>query len=228
MGPGGRGFEATVDRLHDPAVRARLRSEWFAGEIPYAMENVTIGMVANAEWRWAEGHTVASAAEHAGLAAGDFVCEILAASGMAVGIIAFRPGERTEADVRAILRHPAHMAGSDGIFCGGFPHPRGWGAFARYLGYHTRELGDYSWPEAVTHLSTHAARRFRLTDRGLIRPGFVADIAVLDPNAVIDKSTYAAGRTLAEGVEHVLVNGTMVLKDGEPTGATPGRALRRG
>jgi N-acyl-D-amino-acid deacylase len=222
------GVDATVERLHDGAVRARLRSEWFAREIPYALENVTIGMVANAEWRWAEGHTVASAAEQAGLAPGDFVCEILAASGMAVGIVAFRPGERTEADVRAILRHPAHMAGSDGIFCGGFPHPRGWGAFARYLGYHTRELGDYSWPEAITHLSTHAARRFRLTDRGLIRPRFVADITVLDPTAVIDRSTYAAGRVPAEGVDHVLVNGTIVLKDGEPTGATPGRALRRG
>ena len=127
-------------------------------------------MVANPDWRWAEGHTVAAAANQAGLPAGDFVCEILAASDMAVGIVAFRPGERTEADVRAILRHPAHMAGSDGIFCGGFPHPRGWGAFARYLGYHTRQLGDYSWPEAVTHLATHAARRFRLTDRGLDPP----------------------------------------------------------
>jgi N-acyl-D-amino-acid deacylase len=222
------GVDATVLRLHDPVVRARLQSEWFAGVIPYALENVAIGMVANPDWRWAEGQTVASAAKHAGLAEGDFVCEILAASGMAVGIIAFRPGERTEADVRAILRHPAHMAGSDGIYCGGFPHPRGWGAFARYLGYHTRELGDYSWPEAVTHLSTHAARRFRLTDRGLIRPGFVADIAVLDPTAVIDQSTYGAGRTLATGVDHVLVNGTLVLESGEPTGATPGRALRRG
>ena len=109
-----------------------------------------------------------------------------------------------------------------------FPHPRGWGAFARYLGYHTRQLGDYSWPEAVTHLATHAARRFRLTDRGLIRPGFVADIAVLDPASVTDRSTYAAGRTLAEGVDHVLVNGTLALENGEPTGATPGRALRRG
>jgi N-acyl-D-amino-acid deacylase len=147
---------------------------------------------------------------------------------MAVGVVAFRPGERTEADVRAILRHPAHMACSDGIFCGGFPHPRGWGAFARYLGYHTRQLGDYSWPEAVTHLASHAARRFRLTDRGLIRTGFVADIAVFDPAEVTDRSTYSAGRTLAEGVDHVLVNGTLVLESGEPTGATPGRALRRG
>ncbi len=80
----------------------------------------------------------------------------------------------------------------------------------------------------MTHLATHAARRFRLNDRGLIRTGFVADIAVFDPGTVIDRSTYAAGRTLAEGVDHVLVNGTLVLVNGEPTGATPGRALRRG
>jgi N-acyl-D-amino-acid deacylase len=222
------GVDATVERLQDEGIRGRLKSEWFTGTIPYALENVAIGMVANADWRWAEGFTVAAAAQRAGRDPGEFVCDILAASGMAVGIVAFRPGERTEADIRAILRHPAHMAGSDGIFCGGFPHPRGWGAFARYLGYHTRELGDYSWPEAVTHLSTHAARRFRLTDRGLIRPGFVADIAILDPLAVVDKSTYAAGRTLATGVDHVLVSGKLVLENGEPTGATPGRAIRRG
>ena len=84
-------------------------------------------------------------------------------------------------------------------------------------------FGDYTWPEAVTHLATHAARRFRLTDRGLIRPGFAADLAVLDPATVTDRSTYAAGRTLAEGVAHVVVNGTLVLENGEPTKATPGR-----
>jgi len=222
------GIEATVTRLRDSSTRARLKSEWFAGDLPYALENITIAMVANPEWRWAEGYTVTAAAELAQRHPGDFVCEILSASGMAVGIVAFRPGDRTEGDVRAILRHPAHMAGSDGIFCGGFPHPRGWGAFARYLGYHTRRFGDYSWSEAVTHLATHAARRFRLTDRGLIRPGFVADIAVFDPATVTDRSTYTAGRALAEGVDHVLVNGTLVLENGEPTGVTPGRALRRG
>ena len=183
------GIEPTLERLSDRAVRARLKSEWFSAPTPYALENLTIAMAAHPDWRWAEGLTVTAAAETAGLDPGDFVCDILSASGMAVGIVGFRPGDRTEADVRAILRHPAHMAGSDGIFCGGFPHPRGWGAFARYLGYHTRELGDYSWPEAVTHLTTHAARRFRLTDRGLIRPGFVADIVVLDP-ATCDRPSY--------------------------------------
>ncbi len=222
------GIEATVERLRDPGIRSRLNAEWFSGPTHYPLDQITIAMAANPDWRWAEGYTVTAAAAQAMLAPGDFVCVVQSASGLAVGIVGFRPGERTEADVRTILRHPAHMAGSDGIFRGGFPHPRGWGAFARYLGYHTRELGDYSWPEAVTHLASHAARRFRLTDRGLLRPGFAADIAVFDPSTVVDRATYAAGRTLAEGVDHVVVNGTLALENGEPTGATPGRALLRG
>ncbi|WP_422924611.1 N-acyl-D-amino-acid deacylase family protein [Singulisphaera sp. PoT] len=222
------GIEATVERLSDKAVRSRLNQEWFSKPTPYPLETTTITMTANPDWRWAEGMTVTDAARRAGMAPGDFVCESLIASGMAVGIFGFRAGVRTDEDVRAILRHPAHMAGSDGIFCGSSPHPRGWGAYARFLGHHTRELGDYNWPEAITHLATHAARRYRLTDRGILRPGFVADIAIFDPATVIDKSTYAHGRTLAEGVDHVLVNGTLVLHNGEPTGATPGRALRRG
>ncbi len=223
------GIEATLGRLADPAVRARLKSEWFADPEPqYPLAKMHLATVADPAWRWAEGLTVTDAAGRAGLDPGDFVVDVLLASALAVGVVNFRANDRTEADVRAILRHPAHMAGSDGIFVGGFPHPRGWGAFARYLGHHTRELGDYTWPEAITHLATHAARRFRLTDRGLVRPGFVADLALLDPRAVADRSTYAAGRTLAEGVRHVVVNGVLALLDGEPTGATPGRALRRG
>lgn len=222
------GIEATLERLADRAVRDRLNADWFSKPTPYPLDRTTLAMVANPEWRWAEGLTVLDAACQAGMAPGDFVIDILLASGLAVGVVGFRPGDRNEQDVRAILRHPAHMAGSDGIFQGGFPHPRGWGAFARYLGYHTRTLGDYDWAEAVTHLSAHAARRYRLTDRGMLRPGFAADIAVFDPATVTDRSTYANGRALAEGVHHVLVNGVVVLLDGEPTGATPGRALRRG
>jgi N-acyl-D-amino-acid deacylase len=222
------GVEPTLRRLSDRTVRARLRCEWFCHPMPYPLESTTIAMAANPSWQWAEGQTVVEAAKQAGTQPGDFVCEILLACEMAVGVVVFRAGDRTEADVRSILRHSAHMAGSDGIFGGGFPHPRGWGAFARYLGYHTRALGDYNWPEAAVHLSSHAARRFHLTDRGLIRPGFAADLAVIDPASVTDRSTYAAGRTLAEGVDHVLVNGTIVLDNGKPTGETPGQALRRG
>ena len=222
------GNEATLARLAEPAIRSRLRAEWFPAPTQFPLEKMRLAMVADPSWRWAEGRTVTDAAREAGLAPGEFVCEILLASALAVGVVNFRANDRTEADVRAILRHPSHMAGSDGIFRGGHPHPRGWGAFARYLGRHTRELGDYTWPEAVAHLATHAARRFRLTDRGLVRPGFVADLAMFDPWAVADRSTDAEGRTLAEGVRHVVVNGVLALLDGEPTGATPGRALRRG
>jgi N-acyl-D-amino-acid deacylase len=222
------GIEPTLERLADPAIRDRLRREWFSKPTPYPLDTTTLAMVASPEWRWAEGKTVAAAAKEAGLDEGTFVCDILVASGLAVGIVGFRPGDRTDADVRAILRHEAHMAGSDGIFRGGFPHPRGWGAFARFLGGHTRELGDWSWPEAIAHLSSHAARRYRLTDRGLLRPGYAADVVILDPETVTDRSTYEAGRTLAEGVRDVFVNGVAVLRGGEATGATPGRALRRG
>lgn len=222
------GIDATIGRLSDAAVRARLHAEWFSSTAPYPFDTTRIAMVADPDWRWAEGLTVSQAAERWGGAEGDFVCEILRASGMAVGVVGYRAGERTEEDMRAVLRHPAHMAGSDGIFRGGFPHPRGWGAFARYLGLHTRELGDYTWEQAVTHLSAHAARRFRLLDRGLVRPGMAADLAVIDPATVADTSTYDAGRSTARGVDHVVVNGTLVLENGGPTGATPGRALRRG
>lgn len=222
------GIDATLERLAERGTRARLDREWFAQPLFHPLEAMTISMVQAPEYRWAEGKRVTEAAGGAGVSLAEFICEILLASELAVGVVSFRPGERTEGDIRALLRHPAHMAGSDGIFCGAYPHPRGWGAFARYLGHHTRMQSDWDWGEAITHLSGHAARRYRLTDRGLIRPGQAADLVVFDPATITDRSTYAAGRTLAEGVRHVLVNGTPVLWDGEPTGATPGRALRAG
>jgi N-acyl-D-amino-acid deacylase len=123
--------------------------------------------------------------------------------------------------------HPAHMAGSDGIFTGSRPHPRGCGCFARYLGHHGR--GDRTWTleQAVQHLAAHAARRFGLKDRGLLREGMAADVVVFDPEAVADHATYEDGRRLAGGMEHVLVNGELVLHHGARTRALPGRALRR-
>jgi N-acyl-D-amino-acid deacylase len=222
------GIEPTLERLSEPRTVARLDAEWFSRPLIHPVEGITLAAVAHPDWRWAEGLTIPHAARGLGVSVGEFIAEILLACRLAVGVVAHRAGDRTEADVRSILRHPAHMAGSDGIFVGGRPHPRGWGAFARYLGRHTRELRDYDWAEAVAHLSTHAARRFRLTDRGLLRPGFAADVAIYDPAAILDRSTYADGRREAEGMRHVLVNGVPVLLDGEPTGATPGRALRRG
>jgi N-acyl-D-amino-acid deacylase len=136
--------------------------------------------------------------------------------------------ERDEGDVGALLRHPAMMAGSDGIYTGSCPHPRGCGCFARYLGHYVREARAWSLEEAVAHLSYHAARRFGLKDRGLLREGMAADVVVFDPDAIADRATYENGREPAVGVEHVVVNGELVLQGGERTAALPGRGLRRG
>jgi N-acyl-D-amino-acid deacylase len=218
------GVDATVARLRDPAVRERLRG-WFATP-KSPLETIRLSFVAAPDYKPYEGQTLEQAARATGQEPGEFVCDLLAASQTAVGCVVPHR-QRTQDDVCQLIRHPAMMAGSDGIFTGGFPHPRGWGCFARYLGHHVR--GDHTWTleQAVRHLSAHAARRFGLKDRGLLREGLAADVVVFDPDAVADRATYDAGRRLAVGVEHVVVNGELVLDGGRRTEALPGRALKR-
>lgn len=177
---------------------------------------------------WAEGLTVVAAAERAGAEPAAFCRRLLTETRMEAGVVIARPdeGPQGEESVRRMLRHPSQTGGSDGIYVGGHPHPRGFGAFARFLGRHVRELGDWTWEQAAVHLAAHPARRFGLADRGLLRRGFAADVVVFDPATVGDLATYPAPRTLAEGVDDVLVSGVPVLAGGELTGATPGRAVR--
>ena len=223
------GADATLARLADPAVRARLRAEGFVGP-QGSLDDVRLSYVDAPAYRAYEGLTLAEAARRATGEAGpeaivDFVCDVLVASSLAVGCVAAHR-QRTEADVTALMRHPAMMGGSDGIFAGGRPHPRGWGCFARYLGHYVREARTWTLEEAVQHLAAHPARRLGLVDRGLIRPGLAADLVVFDPERIADRATYADGRQPAVGVDHVLVNGEPVLVAGERTAALPGRALR--
>jgi N-acyl-D-amino-acid deacylase len=219
------GSEVTLARLRDPAGRAALRP-WFASpRVP--LESIRLSFIANPQYRHLEGMTLDRAAREAGLELGDFVCEVMASSGLAVGCVVPHRG-RDEEDVKALTRHPAMMAGSDGIYTGCFPHPRGCGCFARYLGHYVREAKVWSLEQAVQHLSAHAARRFGLKDRGLLREGLAADVVVFNPNTIRDVASYDEGRSLATGVEHVLVNGRLVLQDGRRTAALPGRALRHG
>jgi N-acyl-D-amino-acid deacylase len=107
------------------------------------------------------------------------------------------------------------------------PHPRLWGTFARVLGRYSRDLGLFPLEEAVRRMTSLPAGRFGLADRGALRPGAYADIVVFDPATVADRSTYEQPRQPAAGIALVLVNGRAVWQDGRPTGARPGRALRR-
>lgn len=221
------GVERSLERLTTLQLRTRLLEEWFAA-IGDVLPRIVLSYVAAPQYRWAEETPLPETARRAGVPVGEFGCDLLVASELAVGCVFAQLPTNTEADVRALLRHPAHLASSDGILLGSRPHPRAWGAFARFLGRHTRELGDWHWGEAAVHLAGHAARRFGLADPGLLRRGLAADVVALDPGAITDRATYDEPRRPADGVAHVLVNGVLALPAGELTGATPGRALRRG
>jgi dihydroorotase/N-acyl-D-amino-acid deacylase len=133
-----------------------------------------------------------------------------------------------EEDLRRIIVHPAVMIGSDGeipIFGQSHPHPRSYGAFARVLAVYVREQKLLSLESAVQKMSAFPAQRLALTDRGVLRQGLKADIAVFDPSTIRDTATFEKPHSYAEGVHFVLVNGRVVFENGKMTDARPGRVL---
>ena len=134
----------------------------------------------------------------------------------------------SEVDLQRILRHPATMIASDGeipIFGRASPHPRSYGTFARVLGVYVRERRTISLEDAVRKMTSFPAQRIGLVDRGLLRPGMKADIAIFDPAAVRDLATYEKPHQYAVGFSHVIVNGQVVFEAGAMTAARPGKVL---
>lgn len=132
-----------------------------------------------------------------------------------------------EENVRAIMRHPAHTGGSDGLLTGDKPHPRSYGTFPRYLGHYARDLGVLGLEECVAHLTGRPAARLRLPDRGLVRVGHRADLVLFDPATVGSAATFERPRALPRGIPHVLIDGRFVMEDGRRTDALVGRSVRR-
>lgn len=131
-----------------------------------------------------------------------------------------------EADVRRILAYPHTMIGSDGLPHDEHPHPRLWGTFPRVLGHYVREVRLFPLEQAIRKMTGLSAAQFGLVDRGVLREGAYADLVLFDPETIIDAATFEKPTTPAPGVLQVWVNGRAVWKDGAPTGARPGRALR--
>jgi N-acyl-D-amino-acid deacylase len=133
-----------------------------------------------------------------------------------------------EDDLQRILRHPATMIGSDGevpIFGEASPHPRSYGTFVRVLGRYVRDLKVIPLEDAVRKMAAFPAQRIGLADRGVLREGMKADIAIFDPNTVRDLATFERPHQYAEGVTQVIVNGQVAFDDGRMTAARPGRIL---
>jgi N-acyl-D-amino-acid deacylase len=134
-----------------------------------------------------------------------------------------------EEDVQRIMRHPQTMIASDGGIVApgeGVPHPRNYGTFSRVLGHYSRDLGTLTFQEAVRKMSSSPARRLGLEDRGVIREGAMADVAVLSPPDIEDMAVFGKPHQYATGARHVFVGGVAVLLNEKMTGARPGKALR--
>ena len=133
-----------------------------------------------------------------------------------------------EADVRTVLAHPTTMIGSDGVPASGSkPHPRLYGCFPRILGHYVRDERLIDLPTAIHKMTGMPAAKFRLAGRGAVRPGAFADLVVFDPATIADVATYDDPCRFPAGIRAVVVNGAAVARDGQHTGARPGRALRR-
>jgi N-acyl-D-amino-acid deacylase len=223
------GHDATIARLKDPELRERLRveveevgSDGFQGVVVDWSKIVISGTVREDNSPLV-GKSVAEAARESGRSVIDWFCDLLVDEGLGTSCVEHIGNEE---NVRLIMTHPAHMAGSDGILVGARPHPRAWGTFPRYLGHYARDLGIISLEDAVRKMTSLPAMRLGFTDRGLIRPGMVADVVCFDPEQVMDRATYDDPCRIPDGIPYVLVNGVPVVDGGRHTGRLPGRALR--
>jgi len=218
------GVAATLARLDDPAVRRALDAEFAAPRFP--LETIRFTHLPHRDWHQFEARLLTDAAAEAGLAPAEFVRQALVATRLQAGCIVRHFTERQESDVVALMNHPAMVAGSDGVYCGFNPHPRGSGCFARYLGDLVRD-GTWLLETAVRRCAYAPARRHGLADRGLLAPGMAADVVAFHPRTFHATSTYELGKSPAVGMAHVAVNGQLVMNNGCYTGGRPGRGLKR-
>jgi N-acyl-D-amino-acid deacylase len=223
------GLDATLARLSDVDARERIRAEIEesgsdgAHGVPIDWDAIEINGVRNEHNAHLVGHSVAASATQQNVAPAELYFDTLLDERLGTSCL-MHVGH--EENVQAIMRHRTHTGGSDGLLVGARPHPRAWGTFPRYLARYVRELGVLDLAECVAHLTGRAARRLRLTDRGLVRAGYAADLVLFDPDAVADTATFDDPRQPAAGITHVFVNGVAALDDGRPTGALAGASLR--
>jgi N-acyl-D-amino-acid deacylase len=223
------GPDACLERLSTPRVRARMREEMAdAGELEgweRQFDHIRVGGFSCSDYAGYEGRRVGEIARERGQRVLDTVCDLLVGEQLAVNEVGPGPHGAT---LPRFVEHHLGMVGTDSIFLGAKPSPRTYGAYPRILGDFVREESLLSLPEAIRKMTSFPAQRLGISDRGLLRDGLAADVTVFDPARVRALATYDEPRVQSQGIEYVLVNGTLVIDGGRHTGATPGLALRRG
>lgn len=232
------GLDAWVERLKQPDVRARVAREMRTSsadwESLYAAagspERVLFIGFRNPALKPLTGKTLAEVAALRGKSPEETAMDLVVEDHSRVETAYFL---MSEDNVRLGLRQPWVSIGSDapsmapeGVFLQQSSHPRAYGAFARFLGHYARDQKLVPLADAIRRVTRLPAENFRLAQRGCLDPGCFADLVVFDPATFIDHATFANPHQYATGMQHVFVNGVQVLKDGEHTGAKPGRVVR--
>jgi len=233
------GLEKTLARLKDPATRDRIKkdmddanattweNQWYGAG---GGDGVMLSSVLNNDLRKYEGMTLTDIGKAMGKDPRDAVIDLVIADRGESSVIT---SIMSEDDVRTALRHPLVGVGTDsgaqaedGKLSESKSHPRAWGSFPRILGRYVRDERLLTLEEAIRKMTSKAATRVHLVDRGVLRPGMAADITVFDPAAIRDVSTFEDPKHYAVGVKHVFVNGRRVVADGIITTERPGRPLK--
>ncbi len=231
------GLDAWMDRLEDPDTRRRVAGEMNASIGDWenlfheaGPDRMLLVSFRNPALRPLSGKTLAEVAAERGTPPAETAMDLVVEDGSRVGTVYFLMSEE---NVRRKVALRWVSFGSDeasqapeGLFLQFMPHPRAYGTFARVLGHYTRDEKLMPLEEAIRKLTSLPAGTLGLKDRGALQTGYYADLVVFDPGTVADHATYAQPHQFATGVRHVFVNGVAVIRDGEHTGATPGRVVR--
>ncbi len=232
------GFEASLERLADPALRKRIvremNEESDAWENLYhgagSPDNILLVGFKSEELKPLTGKTLAEVAEMRGTTPEETIMDLIVEDRSRIGTIYFSQSEEV---VRRAITLPwvsfcsdAASLAPEGVFLKRNPHPRAYGSFARLLGKYVREEKLIPLEKAIRKLTALPASNLKIDRRGMLKEGYFADVVVFDPDTIQDHATFVEPHQYATGVMHVFVNGVQVIEDGEHTGATPGRVVR--
>ena len=231
------GTEAMLERLRDPAIVERVKREmlqpgkdWENLYLHAGPDGIRLASLTEPALKPLIGKTVAEAARTRGVTAEQLVIDLTLADQGRAGALYFLMSEDNVRRQTAIpwmsFGSDAEAAAPEGVFLKSSTHPRAYGNFARLLGRYVREGKTAPLADAVRRLTSLPAQNLGLKNRGLLRTGMIADVVIFDPATIGDRATFEEPMQFATGVSDVFVNGTQVLKDGEPTGATPGRFVK--